>query len=145
NSPEVTPRLKGIIATGRWMMKQVTATIAMQFTVTLTALLPAWGQTPPGYSELFENPARTDQLTQADLPNLGRLVALEATSMFVHVRSELADSPESFRLLDEISTVWRAADAFSAAVSDGPSVPRRIEAGRLAFVDLDAAYYRLQA
>jgi len=70
---------------------------------------PVLGQTPPAYPELYRDPPRTDQLTPADLPNLGRQVILEATSMFVHARTELADSPESFRLLDPIMTLWNVA------------------------------------
>ena len=79
----------------------------------------AFGQTAPAYPELYRDPPRTDQLTPADLPNLGRQVMLEATSMFVHVRSELSDSPEAFRLLDQIRALWNEADAFTAAVSSG--------------------------
>ncbi len=104
----------------------------------------ALGQTAPGYQELFQDPARTDQLTQADLPNMGRLVVLEATSMFVHARSELRDSPDSYRLLDEITTLWSAADAFTAAVSFYPLESQRIQAGRLTFPELEEAFYRVK-
>ena len=41
--------------------------------------------------------------------------------MFVHVRSELANSPEAYLLLDQIRTLWNEADAFVAAVSLGGS------------------------
>ena len=95
----------------------------------------ASAQTPPGYTELFEDPPRTDQLTQADLPNLGRLVVLEATSMFVHARSDLYGSPECTSCWP-ISTRSGAADAFVAAVSGNPSQAQEIEAGRLVFPDL---------
>ncbi len=101
-------------------------------------------QTPPGYEELFQDPPRSDQLTQADLPNLGRLVALEATSMFVHARSELRNSPDSALLLEEISTLWNAADAFTAA-STYPLGSQRIQAGRLTFPELEEAFYRVKA
>ena len=104
----------------------------------------ALGQTAPGYSELFQDPARTDQLTRADLPNMGRLVVLEATSMFVHARSELRDSPDSYLLLDEITTLWNAADAFTAAVSFYPLESQRIQAGRLTFPDLEEAFYQVR-
>jgi len=101
-------------------------------------------QTPPGYEELFQDPPRSDQLTQADLPNLGRLVALEATSMFVHARSELRNSPDSPLLLEEISTLWNAADAFTAA-STYPLGSQRIQAGRLTFPELEEAFNRVKA
>jgi len=113
----------------------------------LSILMPvpgALGQTGPGYQELFQDPARTDQLTRADLPNMGRLVVLEATSMFVHARSELRDSPDSYRLLDEITTLWNAADAFTAAVSFYPLESQRIQAGRLTFPELEEAFYRVK-
>jgi hypothetical protein len=103
------------------------------------------GQTPPAYSDLFQDAPRTDRLTPADLPNLGRLVVLEATSMFVHVRSELADSPASYRLLDQIRTLWNAADAFTAAVAYYPLESQRIEAGRLALPDLEAAFENVRS
>jgi hypothetical protein len=102
-------------------------------------------QTPPAYPQLFQDPPRTDQLTQADLPNLGRLVVLEATSMFVHARTELADSPASYRLLEQITTLWNAADAFTAAVSYYPLESQGIEAGRLTFPDLEAAFDQVRA
>ncbi len=104
----------------------------------------ARAQTAPGYSALFEDPPRTDQLTQADIPNLGRLVVLEATSMFVHVRSDLANSPESYGLLDDVTTVWHAADAFVAAVSYYPTEAQSLEAGRLVFPSLQSAYDQLR-
>jgi hypothetical protein len=112
--------------------------------VSLAGTRLASAQTRPGYQELFEDPPRTDQLTQADLPNLGRLVVLEATSMFVHARSELLDSPASFRLLDEINTLWNSADAFTAAVAFSPNENQRIEAGRLVFPELEAAFHRVR-
>ncbi len=98
----------------------------------------------PNYQRLFEDPPRTDLLTPADLPNLGRLVVLEATSMFVHARSELANSPNAFRMLDEIRNLWSAADAFTAAVADDPTSPLAIEAGRLSFGDLEAAFAQVR-
>ncbi len=126
---------------------------------TITASLAAWvttlllcvfttgdglSQTPPGYNELFRDPPRTDSLTPADLPNLGRLVALEAISMFVHARSELRSSPESAQLLAEITTLWNAADAFTSAVSDYPQESQRIEAGRLTLPQLETAFYQVK-
>jgi hypothetical protein len=101
-------------------------------------------QTPPTYPELFQDPPRFDQLTQADVSNLGRLVVLEATSMFVHVRSDLAYSPELYSLLNDVVTVWHAADAFVAAVSYFPTEAQRIDAGRLAFPNLEAAFNQLR-
>jgi hypothetical protein len=101
-------------------------------------------QTPPGYNALFDDSPRTDQLTQADIPNLGRLVMLEAMSMFVHVRSDLADTLDSYVLLNEITTVWHAADAFVAATSYYPTEALRLDAGRLAFPSLETAFERLR-
>jgi hypothetical protein len=105
----------------------------------------AWGQTPPAYPELFQDPPQTAGFTQADLPNLGRQVVLEATSMFVHARTELADSPESFRVLRDVDAVWTQADAFTAAVSFYRFPEQSIEAGRLVFPNLEAAFLRLRA
>ena len=113
----------------------------------LSILMPglgALGQTGPAYRELYGDPPRTDQLTQADLPNLGRLVALESTSMFVHARSEFRVSPDSYRLLSEITTLWNAADAFTAAVAYSPLESERNQAGRLTFPDLEAAFYQVR-
>ena len=103
------------------------------------------GRTAPAYPELYRDPPRTDQLIPADLPNLARQVVLEATSMFVHARSELSDSPEAFRLLDQIRALWNEADAFTAAVSTGDSASRALEAGWLVYPDLDAAYQRVRS
>jgi len=64
--------------------------------------------------------------------------------MFVHARSELRDSPDSYRLLDEITTLWNAADAFTAAVSFYPLESQRIQAGRLTFPDLEEAFYQVK-
>ncbi|MGO9599827.1 MAG: hypothetical protein ACLP7Q_17695 [Isosphaeraceae bacterium] len=104
----------------------------------------AWGQTPPAYPELFEDPPWTGRLTQADLPNLGRLVVLEATSMFVHARTEFANSPESFRVLQQVDAVWTQADAFTAAVSFYRFPAQSVEAGRLAYPGLEAAFLQLR-
>jgi hypothetical protein len=98
----------------------------------------------PAYPELFQDPMRTDLITPADLPNLGRLVTLEATSMFVHARSELYNSPDSYRLLDDIVALWNAADAFTAAVFYDPVDSQSIQAGRLTFPQLDTAYYQVR-
>ena len=57
-----------------------------------------FSQVPPGYQELFRDPPRTDELTPADLPNLGRQVVLEAISMYSHALSEIRNSPYSNRL-----------------------------------------------
>ncbi|MBV8487724.1 MAG: hypothetical protein JO161_05550, partial [Planctomycetaceae bacterium] len=105
----------------------------------------AWSQTPPAYSELFEDPPWTGRLTQADLPNLGRLVVLEATSMFVHARTEYSNSLESFRVLQQVNEVWTQADAFTAAVSFYRLPSQSIEAGRLVYPDLEAAFLQLRA
>jgi hypothetical protein len=104
----------------------------------------AWGQTPPAYPELFEDPPWTGRLTQADLPNLGRLVALEATSMFVHARTEFQQSLESTRVLQQVDAVWNQADAFTAAVSFYRFPSQSIEAGRLVYPGLEAAYLQLR-
>ena len=104
----------------------------------------ALGQVAPGYRELFRPPYRTDELTPADLPNLGRLVTLEAISMYVHVRAEMRNSPESYRLLAEIITLWNAADDFTAAISYYPLETQGIEAGRLTFPQLEAAFYQVK-
>lgn len=112
------------------------------------ALLPTravQAQTGPTYPELFRAPGRTDQLTQADVPNLARLVMLEASSMFVHARVDLQGSPESYVLLNDINAVWSAADSFVAALSFAPSYAESIEGGRLVFPQLVAAYDRLRA
>jgi hypothetical protein len=105
----------------------------------------AWGQTPPAYPELFQDPPQTAGFTQTDLPNLGRQVVLEATSMFVHARSELADSPESFLVLRQVNEVWTQADAFTAAVSFYRFPEQSIPAGRLAYPGLEAAFLQLRA
>ncbi|MFO0893275.1 MAG: hypothetical protein U0790_29570 [Isosphaeraceae bacterium] len=105
----------------------------------------AWAQlTPAEYQDLFRDSPQLDRLTQADLPNLGRLVVLEATSMFVHARSELSSSPNGFRLLEAIRSVWSAADGFTATVADGPDPGLSLDAGRLSFADLEAAYNQLR-
>ncbi|MGC8641967.1 MAG: hypothetical protein ACP5XB_19040 [Isosphaeraceae bacterium] len=131
---------------GNDLGKATTALAMIVLFLSLDSLLAlqADAQTAPGYIALFQDPPRTDQLTQADLPNLGRLVVLEATSMFVHARSDLYGSPESFYLLNDINTVWHAADAFVAAVSYYPTEAQRIEAGRLVFPSLQLAYDRLR-
>ncbi len=100
---------------------------------------------PTQLQELFRDPPRADRITRADLPNLGRLVVLEATSMFVHARSELVNSPNGFRLLDQIREVWNAAEFFTAAVDEEPASPLTLEAGRLAYDDLQASYNQLRA
>ena len=64
----------------------------------LAPLFPANAQTPPTYPELFVNPPQTEQLTQADLPNLSRLVVLESIAMFSNVTSELYEIREDHRL-----------------------------------------------
>jgi hypothetical protein len=65
--------------------------------------------------------------------------------MFVHARSELSDSPAAYRLLDQINTLWNAADAFTAAVAYYPLESQRIEAGRLALPDLEAAFEQVRS
>lgn len=105
---------------------------------------PVSGQLSPSYSELFQDPLPAVRLTPADLPNLGRLVSLEATSMFVHAREEFFDTGVSRRLLSDVGDVWIAADAFTAAVSFDPRDSRRVEAGILAFPDLMNAFGRLR-
>ena len=110
----------------------------------LVIAAPASAQTPPTYPELFQEPLPTPRLTAADLPNLGRLVSLEATSMYVHARDELYDSPAGRRLLDDIGNVWISADAFTAAVSFDSVDASRVEAGLLTLPDLLAAYGRLR-
>ncbi len=119
--------------------------VALALLVNLACTSPASGQTAPAYPELYRDPARTDQLTPADLPNLGRQVMLEATSMFVHARSELSDSPEAFRLLEQIRALWNEADAFTAAVSSGVPASQAMEAGALALPDLEAAFERVRS
>src|SRR3954464_7077784 len=90
----------------------------------------------PAYPELFRDPPRASDVTTADLPNLGRLVVLTATSMFVHAREELYDSPGGRRLLDQVGDLWIAADAFTAAVSFESLETPRIQAGLLSLPDL---------
>src|SRR4051812_44043837 len=102
------PSSRGTIGNGRLV-------IAAFLAIGLAGRGPVGAQTAPAYPELYREPARTDELTPADLPNLGRQVVLEATSMFVHVRSELSDSPEAFRLLDQIRVLWSEASAFTSA------------------------------
>src|SRR4051812_23107917 len=118
--------------------------IAGLLLIVLTAAPHSPGQTAPTYPELFREPLPNLQLTPADLPNLGRLVSLEATSMYVHARDELYDSPAGRRLLDDIGNVWVAADAFTAAVSFDSIDSRRVEAGMLALPDLMAAFGQLR-
>jgi hypothetical protein len=103
------------------------------------------GQSPPAYRELFEDPPRTANLTQADLSNLARLVQLEARSMLVRVRSEIGVSPQGERLQDQIRLLWDAADAFSGALSVSPDPAEALEAARLTYVDLAAAYNRIRS
>jgi hypothetical protein len=110
----------------------------------LTSAPHSPGQLAPTYPELFGEPLPSLSLTPADLPNLGRLVVLEATSMFVHARQELYESPSGGRLVEDISALWVAADAFTAAVSFDSVDARRVEAGLLALPDLLAAYGRLR-
>jgi hypothetical protein len=110
------------------------------------ALLPStvFGQLPPTYTQFLRDPLPDYQLTPNDLPNLGRLVVLEATSMYIHAREELYDSPAGRQLIGEIADVWIAADAFTAAVSFDPGDARIAEAGMLALPDLLGAYERLR-
>jgi hypothetical protein len=100
---------------------------------------------PPTYEEFTRDPLPNYQLTPNDLRNLGRLVVLEATSMYVHASDELYDSPAGRQLIDDITGVWIAADAFTAAVWFDPGDPRIAEAGMLSLPDLQAAYERLRA
>jgi hypothetical protein len=124
--------------------KMTVTLVATMVAVSLLMPVPgALSQTAPGYQELFQDPARTDQLTQADLPNMGRLVVLEATAMLVHARSELGDSPNAYRLLTEITTLWNAANTFTIAVATFPLESQSIQAGRLTFPELEAAFYQV--
>jgi hypothetical protein len=110
-------------------------------------LLPvsfASAQTPPTYPELFANPPQTEQLTQADLPNLSRIVVLESIAMFSNVTSELYEIREDNRLQNLIRDLWYAADQFNAAVSLYPTVAERVAAGRLTFPDLAAAFDQIR-
>ncbi|MGZ3387453.1 MAG: hypothetical protein ACXVB5_21475 [Isosphaeraceae bacterium] len=112
----------------------------------LSMLMPvpgALGQTAPGYQELFQDPDRTDQLTRADFAQHGP-PGRPRSDLDVRARSELRDSPDSYRLLDEITTLWSAADAFTAAVSFYPLESQRIQAGRLTFPELEEAFYRVK-
>ncbi len=111
----------------------VRLSIAGLLLIVLTAAPNSPGQTAPTYPELFREPLPNLRLTPADLPNLGRLVSLEATSMFIHARDELYDSPAGTRLLEDIGALWVAADAFTAAVSFDSVDARRVEAGLLAY------------
>ncbi|WP_165222723.1 hypothetical protein [Aquisphaera insulae] len=104
----------------------------------------ARAQVGPTYSGLFDDPPRTDRLAPADLANLGRLVVLEATSMYDHARSEFLNSPAGPPLLAEIQEVWRAGDDFTAAIAFSPDRPSGLEAGRLAYPALEQAYARLR-
>ncbi len=61
------------------------------------------------------------------------------------LRSELYHSPDSYRLLDEIVSLWNAADAFTAAVSYDPVDSQSIQAGRLTFPQLETAYYQVRS
>jgi hypothetical protein len=123
--------------------------IFLQFAIAgaLALLLPSssFGQLPPTYEEFTRDPLPNYQLTPNDLPNLGRLVVLEATSMYVHASDELFDSPAGRQLIDDIAGVWIAADAFTAAVWFDPADPRIAEAGMLSLPDLQAAFERLRA
>jgi hypothetical protein len=104
----------------------------------------ASAQTPPTYPELFVNPPQTEQLTQADLPNLSRIVVLESISMFSNVTSELYEIREDNRLQNLIRDLWYAADQFNAAVSLYPTLAERVAAGRLAFPDLAATFDQIR-
>ena len=127
----------------RSVMKALPRTMACIVLFLCSTLLPLFAanaQTPPTYPELFVNPPQTEQLTQADLPNLSRLVVLESISMFNYTRAELYDTPEGYRLLNLIRDLWYAADQFNAAVSGYPTLAERVAAGRLTFPDVAAAF-----
>ena len=118
--------------------------LVLAFLVGHLILPRAWSQ-PPRYAELFQDPPVANGMTQADLPNLGRMVTLEATAMFVNARAELADSPAGFQLIPQIQELERAADSFTASVSFYRFENDRVEAGRLTFPDLDQAFQRIRA
>ncbi len=101
---------------------------------------------PPAteYQALFRDPSVTTNITLADLPNLGRLVSLEATSMYLYARSDLMDSPRSYLLLNAIMRLWNAADAFTAAAGYYPMEYQRISAALLVYPDLELAYYQVR-
>jgi hypothetical protein len=105
----------------------------------------ASSQTAPAYPEIFRDPPETARLNQDDLANLGRIVVLEASSMFVHARAELSSSPDAYRLLTQISEVWSAGDAFISAVTFSETAAERAEAARLTYPDLEAAYMNLRS
>ncbi len=110
----------------------------------LAPLFPANAQTPPTYPELFVNPPETEQLTQADLPNLSRIVVLESIAMFSNVTSELYEIRENSGLQNLIRDLWYAADQFNAAVSLYPTNAERVAAGRLTFPDVAAAFDQIR-
>jgi hypothetical protein len=118
--------------------------IAFALSCTCFTRSTASGQTPPAYPELFQDPPRTDQLSQADLPNLARLIVLAATSMFARANAELYESPAGVRLLGQITDLWNWADLFAAAVSSDPLATQPIEAGRLIFPDVEAAFGQIR-
>jgi hypothetical protein len=119
---------------------RIMAWIILFLYTTLVPLFAANAQTPPTYPELFVNPPQTEQLTQADLPNLSRLVVLESISMFNNSRAELYESPNGYRLLNLIRDLWYAADQFNAAVSLYPTVAEAVAAGRLTFSDVATSF-----
>jgi hypothetical protein len=120
------------------------ACIVLFHCATLGPYFSANAQTPPTYPELFVNPPRTDQLTQADLPNLSRLVVLESIAMFSNVTSELYEIREDSRLQNLIRNLWYAADQFNAAVSLYPTQVEQVAAGRLVFPDLAFAFDQIR-
>jgi hypothetical protein len=116
------------------------ACIVLFLGATLVAPFSANAQTPPTYPELFVNPPQTEQLTQADLPNLSRIVVLESIAMFSNVTSELYEIREDNRLQNLIRVLWYAADQFNAAVSLYPTLTEGVAAGRLTFPDVATAF-----
>lgn len=120
------------------------ARVVFSLCLLLVPLFSVNAQTPPTYPELFANPPQTENLTQADLPNLSRLVVLESIAMFSNVTSELYEIREDHRLQNLIRNLWYAADQFNAAVSLYPTLAERVAAGRLVFPDLAAAFDQIR-
>ena len=104
------------------------------------------GQTPPAYPELYRDPARTDQLTPADLPNLGRQVVLEATSMFVHVTVRAGRQPGGLSSArpDQGCSGTRPTRSWRPSPRERPA-SQALEAGCAGLPDLEAAFERVRA
>jgi hypothetical protein len=93
------------------------------------------------YEKRLLNRLDTSEGSQpVDLPELSRLLLLEAISMREHVRRELRGTPAGARLLEESDGLWQAA-ALLDDVAEGEPVGVTPQE---ALIDLEAAYVRVR-